>query len=64
MAAPGEVTRLLREFRAGRTGAIDDLPPLVYDEPRRAPARHLRCAGEWTHAKAWLDLELGGPGAR
>jgi hypothetical protein len=64
MAEPGEVTRLLQELTAGRTGAIDDLLPLVYAEMRRIAARHMRREGERTHAKAWLGLELGGPGAR
>jgi RNA polymerase sigma factor (TIGR02999 family) len=46
MAEPGEVTRLLQELTAGRTGAIDDLLPLVYDELRRIAARHMRREGE------------------
>ena len=32
---PGRVTRLLEEISAGKTQAIDELMPLVYDELRR-----------------------------
>ncbi len=36
------VTRLLRQWSAGRRDAFDQLFPLVYDELRRLAARHLR----------------------
>lgn len=37
----GPVTRLLRQWAAGDTQALDALVPLVYDELRRLAARHL-----------------------
>jgi len=37
----GEVTRLLRAARAGETGALDRVVPLVYDELRRLARREL-----------------------
>jgi RNA polymerase sigma factor (TIGR02999 family) len=39
---PGDVTRLLVEWREGRDGALDQLVPIVYDELRRVAARQLR----------------------
>ncbi len=33
--SPGEITRLLKEIRAGRLGAREDLIPLVYEQLRR-----------------------------
>jgi RNA polymerase sigma factor (TIGR02999 family) len=40
-----DVTRLLQEWREGRTGALDQLIPLVYNELRVIAARHM--AHEW-----------------
>ena len=42
MGDVGEVTRLLREIKAGRRDAIEDLVPLVYDELRRIAEHHMR----------------------
>ena len=42
----GEVTQLLREVKAGRAGAMDDLVPLVYDELRRIAECHMRRESE------------------
>jgi RNA polymerase sigma factor (TIGR02999 family) len=39
---PGEVTRLLAEVRAGRSGALDRLIPLVYRELRRIASHQMR----------------------
>ncbi len=39
---PGEVTRLLLEWKGGDAAALDRLLPLVYAELRRIAARHLR----------------------
>lgn len=36
------VTRLLADLRAGRSGAVEEVLPLVYDELRAIAARHLR----------------------
>jgi RNA polymerase sigma factor (TIGR02999 family) len=38
----GEITRLLRAWREGATGAVDQLLPLVYDELRRLAAGRMR----------------------
>jgi RNA polymerase sigma factor (TIGR02999 family) len=40
--APGEVTRLLAELRAGNPAAEAELVPLVYEDLRRLAARHMR----------------------
>lgn len=45
MAAPGEVTLLLREVRAGNREAFDRLVPLVYGELRGLARAHLRRRG-------------------
>ncbi|HEX4953827.1 MAG TPA: ECF-type sigma factor [Thermoanaerobaculia bacterium] len=42
MAAPGEVTRLLRALRDGDPGALERLTPLVYDQLRAVARRQLR----------------------
>jgi RNA polymerase sigma-70 factor, ECF subfamily len=44
IAAPecGEITRLLRQWRVGERGALDDLLPLVYRELRALADRYLR----------------------
>ena len=42
----GDVTRLLREIKEGRTGAMEDLVPLVYDELHRIAERHMRRENE------------------
>ena len=34
-----DITRLLKDWRHGRTGALDELTPQVYDELRRAAGR-------------------------
>jgi RNA polymerase sigma factor (TIGR02999 family) len=39
---PGEVTRLLLEWKGGDAAALERLLPLVYAELRRIAARHLR----------------------
>src|SRR5271165_3525011 len=41
-AQPGEVTRLLKEFRAGDKEAEERLVPLVYNELRRLAAYYMR----------------------
>lgn len=38
----GEVTRLLREWSAGKRDALEQLLPLVYDELRRCAGAYLR----------------------
>jgi len=38
---PGEITRLLRDFRGGDREAFDRLVPLVYDELKRVARRQL-----------------------
>ena len=38
---PAEVTRLLRAWSDGDTGALDQLTPIVYDELRRLAARYM-----------------------
>lgn len=38
----GTVTRLLKEWREGRPGALDQLTPLIYNELRRLAAAYLR----------------------
>jgi len=40
--SPQEITRMLADWRAGRTDALDRLMPLVYDELRRLADRYLR----------------------
>ena len=40
-----DVTRLLREWRAGNADALEELMPLVYDELHTIAARHM--AREW-----------------
>ena len=65
----GEVTRLLRDARAGDTSAIDRIVPLVYDELRRVARRQLgRRFGhesvrptELVH-DAYVKLSVGGTG--
>src|ERR1700680_3595309 len=42
MAAPHEVTRLLREWANGSQSALDALTPLVYAELRRLAQSYLR----------------------
>jgi len=39
---PGQITQLLQELKKGRTGAADELIPLVYDELRRIASRYMR----------------------
>jgi hypothetical protein len=45
MGDPGksgtEVTRLLQEWRSGRTDALERLMPLVYDELHLIASRHM-----------------------
>lgn len=36
------VTTLLRNWRSGDSGALDQLTPLIYDDLRRIAAKHLR----------------------
>lgn len=51
----GEVTKLLQDLRRGRSGALDDLIPLVYNELRQL-ARH-RLRGERdTHTLRTTEL--------
>ena len=38
----GEITRLLRAWREGESGALDSLIPLVYEELRRLAASQMR----------------------
>ena len=40
--APGEVTRLLLEWRSGNPRALNELMPLVYDELRRRARNYMR----------------------
>jgi len=40
--AAGDVTGLLRAWREGRAGALDELMPLVYAQLRQIARRHLR----------------------
>lgn len=42
MAGPGDVTRLLEQWREGDAQAVDRLLPLVYEELRRLSAAYLR----------------------
>ncbi len=39
---PSEVTRLLKAWSSGKTEALDQLIPIVYDELRAVAARYLR----------------------
>jgi RNA polymerase sigma-70 factor (ECF subfamily) len=39
---PGDVTRLLMEWREGKQSALDELTPIVYDELRRLAAAYMR----------------------
>ena len=63
--APEEITRLLRDVRAGRQGAVDALVPLVYDDLRAMAAGAMRGRGEHTLQptalvnEAWLKLFKG-----
>lgn len=41
-ASPHEVTRLLLDWRAGDRAALNQLLPIMYDEPHRQTARYLR----------------------
>jgi RNA polymerase sigma factor (TIGR02999 family) len=43
---PGEVTELLRQYRAGKREALDHLVPVVYGELRRIAARYMRAEGD------------------
>ena len=36
------VTTLLRDWRSGERGALDELMPIIYDDLRRIAARHLQ----------------------
>jgi RNA polymerase sigma-70 factor (ECF subfamily) len=40
--APGEVTRLLNEWRTGNTGALDALTPLIYGELKNIASSYMR----------------------
>ena len=40
--SPSEVTRLLKDWSAGDSAALDQLIPIVYDELRAIAARYLR----------------------
>ncbi len=42
MSSAPTVTTLLRDWRAGDRGALDELTPLIYDDLRRIAARHLQ----------------------
>ena len=42
MSAPGQITRLLVDWRSGDQAALDRLLPLVYDELRRVARNHMR----------------------
>jgi RNA polymerase sigma factor (TIGR02999 family) len=44
--APGEVTELLIQYRAGKREALDLLVPMVYGELRRIAARYMRAEGD------------------
>jgi RNA polymerase sigma factor (TIGR02999 family) len=71
LPSPGEVTRLLQEWRAGDTAARDRLLPVVYAELRRRAARHLRrerrghtlCPSDLVH-EAYLRLVAQDPAWR
>ncbi len=41
-AKPDQVTRLLRDWRKGRSAALEELTPLVYDALRDIARRHMR----------------------
>ena len=41
-ALPGEITHLLREWRAGNAGALDALTPYIYEQLRVLAAAYLR----------------------
>ena len=41
-ADPGDITKILIDLRNGKSGAQDELIPLVYNELRRQAARYLR----------------------
>jgi RNA polymerase sigma-70 factor (ECF subfamily) len=41
-ALPGEITRLLGEWRAGKPGALEALTPLVYDELKSIASAYMR----------------------
>jgi len=41
MSSPGDVTRMLQEWRQGNRESLDALIPLVYDELRRIASRYL-----------------------
>ncbi len=41
MTEPGQVTRLLGEFAAGRRDALDEVIPMLYDELHRIAHRHM-----------------------
>ena len=65
-AAPGEVTRLLHDARAGDPALIDRIVPLVYDDLRRVARRQLARVGartlrptELVH-EAYVKLAAGG----
>ena len=66
---PGEITRLLLEWRTGDAAALDALIPLVYDELRGLAAVHLaREQGQRTLQptalvhEAWVRLVGSDPG--
>jgi len=42
MTSASEVTTLLKDWRSGDAGALDQLTPLIYDDLRRIASRHLR----------------------
>jgi len=60
------ISRLLQELRAGRSGAMDDLIPLVYEELRRTAHRELahRRPGQTLDTSALVHeayMKLAGP---
>jgi RNA polymerase sigma factor (TIGR02999 family) len=67
-ADPGEITALLRAWRAGDRAAMDSLAPLVYDALHAIAGRHLRHEREGhtltptalVH-EAWLRLAADAP---
>jgi RNA polymerase sigma factor (TIGR02999 family) len=52
---PGEITRLLREWRSGNQEALHELMPLVYKELRRTARAYL---ARERHAESWQPTML------